>query len=418
MALSLGVAAGRAQADDAGLTIDQTVQLALAHNERSGIASLDIEVAAAGVDKARAAFLPVLAINSASLTDSPWDKAPHVVGSARASLSQPLITPSALPLWDQAKHQLDAQRAQSADDRRQLAFDASKAFLAVLLADEVVQAAQKKLDTAKANVDTTDAQFKAQLVSSNDVTRAQIDLASSQRELETDQGSLETSYIQLAFVANSTVPHKLAPPTALLAAGARPLAPVEVLVASSLKLRPDLAARHAAALAAHDFAREPRYRYFPTLGVTAQGNAQSSGTASGHDVDGSLSLTASWTIYDAGVRGADIRARDADAAIADLETEQLVREVETQVRSASVQLAAAQRALAAAHDTMVASQKSADETAILYKQGLAKAIELVDANEQRFLAEVSYAEAEFSLASAYLALLQALGKGPLDLEVP
>jgi outer membrane protein TolC len=67
---------------------------------------------------------------------------------------------------------------------------------------------------------------------------------------------------------------------------------------------------------------------------------------------------------------------------------------------------------------VTASRKSADETAILYHQGLAKAIELVDANEQRFLAEVTYAEAEFSLASAYFALLQAMGRGPLDLEVP
>ena len=63
---------------------------------------------------------------------------------------------------------------------------------------------------------------------------------------------------------------------------------------------------------------------------------------------------------------------------------------------------------------MDAARKSASETAILYKQGLAKAIELVDANEQRFLAEVNHAEAQFSLANAYLALLQAMGRGPLE----
>ena len=40
--------------------------------------------------------------------------------------------------------------------------------------------------------------------------------------------------------------------------------------------------------------------------------------------------------------------------------------------------------------------------AILYKQGLAKAIELVDANDSRFIAEVNYASAEFAMALAYL----------------
>ena len=65
---------------------------------------------------------------------------------------------------------------------------------------------------------------------------------------------------------------------------------------------------------------------------------------------------------------------------------------------------------------MDASRKSATETAVLYKQGLAKAIELIDANDQRFVAEVNYAEAEFTVANAYLALRQAMGLDPLGTE--
>ena len=67
---------------------------------------------------------------------------------------------------------------------------------------------------------------------------------------------------------------------------------------------------------------------------------------------------------------------------------------------------------------MTAARKSADETAILYRQGLAKAIELVDANEQRFLAEVNFAEAEFSVANAYLALAPGDGPRPARTELP
>jgi outer membrane protein TolC len=142
--------------------------------------------------------------------------------------------------------------------------------------------------------------------------------------------------------------------------------------------------------------------------------ASSNVPAMGHTVDGTISLNASWSIYDAGARSADARARDASAAIADLSSTALVRSVDAQVRSAAMLLAAAQAALGAAQDAVVAGRKSADETAILYHQGLAKAIELVDANEQRFVAEVSYAEAEYSVASAYLALRQAMGNGPLE----
>jgi outer membrane protein TolC len=396
-----------------GLTLEQAVQLALGRNERAAISELNVEVADAGVARARVAFLPVLAATGSG-NWAPEDKQPTKTAKGQLSLNQPLIVPPAWPLYDQAKHALEAQRAQTVDDKRQLAFDAAKAYFAVLLADEVVQAAQKKLDTAQENLKDTDAQVKAQLVSSNDVTRAQVDLGSSQRELAADQGSLEAAYISLEFLVSSKVPRGLSVPNALLTASQRPVTTPDALVATALKARPDLAAKKASGLAAHDFAREPRMRWFPTLAFQAIFSATSNPPATGNAVDGSLALTAAWTIYDAGARDADARSRDASAAIADLNTQALLRSIDAQVRAAAAQLVASQQALGAAKTAMDSSRKSASETAILYRQGLAKAIELVDANEQRFLAEVNYAEAEFSLATTYLSLLQAMGRGPLE----
>ncbi|HEX7602911.1 MAG TPA: TolC family protein, partial [Polyangiaceae bacterium] len=120
---------------------------------------------------------------------------------------------------------------------------------------------------------------------------------------------------------------------------------------------------------------------------------------------------------DAGIRYADRRSRDALATIADLTVGQLSRTVDAEVGSAVVALEASQAALAASEQAMNAARQSADETAILYRQGLAKAIELVDANNQRFLAEVNYSTAEYSTALAYLGLRQALGLDPLGTEL-
>jgi outer membrane protein TolC len=406
------VAMGRvASSQPAPLRLDDAIQLALTRNERARIAELDVVIADAGVSKARTAFLPVLSASGNDTLhprDTPLDTA-----NGALTLSQPLFVPSAWPLLDQAKHELAGQRAQSADDKRQLAFDAAKAFFSVLLADQVVKAAQRKLDTAKADLADTDAQVKAQLVSSNDVTRAQIGLASSVRELASDQGTLAAAYVQLALILNQPVSGQLEVPAALLDAGVKPLPAADTLVASSLARRPDLAARKDFALAAHDFAREPRMRWLPTFGLVGQLTASSRADGNDHDVTGTVAVTASWTIYDAGSRTADARSRDASAVIADLTAEGLVRTVDAQVRSAAVSLASAQQALAAAGDAMTASRKSAAETAILYHEKLAKAIELLDANEQRFAAEVNFAVAQFSVASAYLALRQAMGLDPI-----
>jgi len=414
IAVAVGSAAGVAHADDT-LTIDQAIQLALTRNERARITELNTVQAEAAVDKARAAFLPVLAATGAD-TYHPADTPPPPknIANGALQLSQPIFAPSAFPLYDQAKHALDAQHAQTIDDKRQLAFDTAHAFFSVLLAQRVVEAAQKELETANADVADTDAQFKAQLVSSNDVTRAKISLAGVERDLATDKGNLDNALIALGFVVNAAPAHRLTPPTSLLDAGKKSQGSADQLVADGLAKRPDLTAHKASALAAHDFAREPRWRYLPTLGFVGELTATTNNPMGADHVDGLLALQASWTLFDAGARYADAKSRDAAAEIADLNTQALVRSIEADVRGSLAQLSAAQSALSGAQDAVDASRKSADETAILYRQGLAKAIELVDANEQRFEAEVSYAEAEYAVANAYLALRQAMGLGPLE----
>jgi outer membrane protein len=408
-AILLGTASARA---DDSLTLDQAIQLALSRNERAQITDLEIVEADAAVERAHVAFLPALNATGAD-TYRPRDS-PKNLATGQLQLTQPLIAMSAFPLLEQAKHNLSAQKSQTIEDKRQLSFDVAKAYFAVLLAQEVVTAAQKKLDTATADVADTEAQFKAQLVSSNDVTRAKISLSSSVRELAQDRSQLDTSYIELGFVINAPAPKQLTPPTTLLDAGKVVPPAAETLVAQSLAARPDLVAKKDSALAAHDFAKEPRYRYFPTLALVGQLSYTSNAPTNGHDVDGTVGLAAQWNIYDGGARSADSRSRDAAAEIADLNTKALIRTIDLDVRTAVTQLTAAQQALAAAQDASIEAGKSADETAILYHQGLAKAIELVDANEERFAADVSFAEAAYAVANAYLALRQAMGQGPIE----
>jgi outer membrane protein TolC len=404
--------AGVARADDT-ITIDQAIQLALTRNERAKITELTTVEAEAGVDKARVAFLPVLAATGTN-TYHPVDKSPQMVPNGDLALTQPIFAPSAFPLYDQAKHALDAQRAQTVDDKRQLAFDTAHAFFAVLLAQRIVEAAQEELETAKFDVTQTNAQFKAALVSSNDVTRAKLSQAGTERDLATDKGNFDAALVALAFIVNAKPPSHLATPTTILDAGKQAPGAVETLIAQGLAQRPDLVAHKQTALAAHDFAREPRWRFFPSLNFVGELTATTDNSPGTDRIDGFLAVQASWTIWDAGSRDADAKTRDAAASIADLNAIMLARSVENDVRTAVAQLTAAQNALTGAQDAVDASRKSANETAELYKNGLAKAIELVDANEQRFESEVSYAEAEYAMANAYLALRQAMGLGPLE----
>ncbi|NVB81604.1 MAG: TolC family protein [Kofleriaceae bacterium] len=394
------------------LTLDRAIELAMSRNERASIADLDVSIAEANLALARTRFLP-LVDSQGTVAFRPRND-PGTVAEASIALSQPIFDPSAFPLHSQAKHELAAGKAQRIDDRRRLAFDAASAFFTVLLADQVAQAAQRKLDTAKTNLDTTDAQFKAQLVSSNDVTRAQINLSTAARELAASQGNLQAAYIDLELLLNTRIDAGLAPPAGLLAAGRAPFVVTDDVIANGTSQRLDLVADKELARAAHESAREPKMRYLPSVQLGAEVAATTNAPLSGNTLDALVAISARWTLFDSGARSADAKARDARARILDLEASQLQRSIEAEIRAAALLLASRQQALTAAGTARDAARKGADEALILYRQGLAKAIELVDANDQRFNAEVNYASSEFDVARAYLSLRLAMGLDPLE----
>jgi outer membrane protein len=399
------------------LSLDEAVKLVLTKNERATISDLNVVVAVAAVEKARTAFLPLL---TAQGQDTAHGTAvPTNVGTGNVILLQPLINASAFPLYAQARRLEDAQRQQNVDDRRLLEFSAATAFFAVLSAQDVVVAAQRQLENARANLSDTTARAEAGLSSTNDVTRANLDAQAAARELETDKGALDNAYVQLALAVNTPVPSSVVPPSATLLAAKQPAGAPDSLVQVAMERRPDLNVAKLQAVAAHDFADEPMLRLIPTLAVQGQLTANSNvpTSAGGHWNDEIVQGTLIWTPYDSGVRYADKHSRDALAAIADLDVTFLARNVDAQVRSAVAVLLASQSAFSVADEAVKLARQSVDETAILYREGLAKAIELVDANDSRFAAEVNYASAEYAMAQAYLDLRQAIGLHPLGTDM-
>ena len=254
------------------------MQLALTKNERSRIADLNVTEADAALARARTAFLPVLSANGNDQIRGSGD--PTNVATGSLSINQPIFNPSAFPLY--AAGARAARQHQGPERRRQAPARVRRGARVLRRAPRrrrSSQAAQRQLDTAQANLADTQARAQAQLVSSNDVTRAQIDLGGALRERRDRQGHARRR-VRRSSRSRSTRPSRATRsrrPTdaprrrAATAAAARGAGPARARPPARISSR-----SASSAIAAHDFADEPLLRLVPTLGL--QGAALSTTT--------------------------------------------------------------------------------------------------------------------------------------------
>ncbi len=394
------------------LTIERAVDLAVTRNERAAIADTTVEAAEARVRRARTAFLPRFDVNGNIGSDIGNGSERDV--STTATLTQTLFDARVFPLYRQQRFERDAVVLSAEDSKRLLGFDAAATFLSTLSFEQVFLAAERRRTFAQTNLDDVRARFEAGLVSSNDVTRAELELATAVRELAQATGDVQAARVELETLLKTDVDGPLAPPVALLDAADNPPPAGEVGIAEAQTRRSDIAARRARVEALRAFADEPNARFFPSVLFTAQTRNINDGPVTNRNNEGFAGVSFAWPVFDGGLRGADRAERTANVRGAELQLELELREVERQMRSAAVQLSTEQASLREAAAAVRAAQKNANETNVLYREGLASALELADATQQLFEAEVAEVTARYRMALAYLSLREASGVTPVE----
>jgi outer membrane protein TolC len=412
-----------------GLTIEDAVRFALQNNERARKAPLRVEIAEGQLDRARDAFFPTL-VGSGVTTYKPDPPArtPSTTTSGALTLTQPLLNPSAFPQYAQQQHSLESEKWGSVQDKRQVAFDTAKAFIQALTLEHLQDSAKRKADTAKIGLEEARARSDAGLASTNDVTKAELQLATSLGQVATTQGNVVKAYISLSFLVGQKVAPPLVPPDNTTRAAQQyeesqrnqvksALDRREEALRAAQDRRPDVRSLHEKTEALRSSAHEPNYRLIPSISASGQMHFVVDPLPSEKAVDEQVSLNLTWPIFDAGFRYADRRQRVAQVESSEYDEKLLRRSVQTDIEVALATLRAARANFKATDDAVTSAQKNTDETLILYKQGLARAIEVNDANDKQFEAEVTRETAKLAMEQAYLDLRNALGFGPLDEDV-
>lgn len=426
-------ALARAQSPDPGtrLTLEQAVEVVVQRNERAQAATARAEASEARVQAARAFFFPRLTLGG-NYTRRLYEVVREVGGQqvvvqrhdafgGTANLRAPVLNARGFPLYRQAALERDAAKADALESQRLLSFEAADAFLATLSAEQVAQAATERLTFAQTALRDARARAAAKLVSTNDITRAELEVATAEREATRARGEVETAYLQLGNLLNADVQGPLAEPASLLQAAAE-TAPAEEgpmeagPMEEALARRLDLKALRSRSAALEAFASEPDLRLVPSLDAVAQYRVTNESGLSGRFGDGFAGLELSWELFDNGTRYAQRRERSALARATSLEATHLERRVGLQVEQAQVALRNAQAALTQAQLAAAAAERNAKEAQVLYREGLAGSLQVADANIRLFEAQVALARERYGLALALLDVRAAAGLDPLGKE--
>jgi len=400
------------------LTLSEALALAGRNNELAGIAAARIDRARALRRQAYAVLLPDLSFagtytrRSREVTRTVDDERIVVQAidalSGTVTVETDLFDVRAFPVARSATRNLEAQENASAEIRRVLAYDVASSFFAVLSAEQLRDAATRRIEVAQATVSDARTKLEAGLASSNDLTRAELELATAQLALTQAQNAVVDSRLSLGYLVTAPVDRALAEPPPEPAESSSP----EELERIAQEGRADLRELTLRAEGLRLLALEPVLRGVPTVTVRGTYRGTNEPGLSGRSRDWNVAALLNWDIFDGGGRYAEAAARRAEYREALLNADALKRRIALEIRTARTDLATARASLEQAQVRARVAEQNAREVRVRYSEGLATALEQADATVSAFEAEAELARQRFALGIAQLSLSRSLGRWP------
>ncbi len=410
------------------LTLESAIQRALARNEQALSADQGLRAAESRVSRARAYFLPQVTATGNYLR-RPFQVSRIVGGteiviqsynavSGVLALNLTLFDSQGIPGFRNIRSERAAQEYATLETKRQLAFEVSNAYLTTLGVDQVLVASQHRYEYAKQALDAARARYSAGLVGVNDVTRAELEFATAEMGVTQVRGQVQTTYLELGYLIDDPeAPHKeLEVPDFLLTAAEDIPVDVGQLIVEAQNRRLDLNSLRWHAKAQHALVLAPTLKWFPSLTLNAQYRYTNEAGLTGRNTNWNAGLTMNWTLFDGFNRSAEYAERKSLAIQADLDVQGAMRRVELEVRDALISLENQKASLKQAIIAQDVAKRNATEIAELYRQGLASALQVADANVRMFEAEVTLVRERYGLGISFLNLEAALGLDPFGKE--
>lgn len=390
-AQNLTLAQARARADEARAVVRQTASALVPTLSATGGYTRNSDQAAFGSPGGQLVYIQPLEV---------WQ--------GGAALRLPLVVPSAWFDLGSASHAADAARASAEAARLDVrAAFAGSAWLA-FMGEEIASASERAVAAAREQEQSSRRAVAAGTAAPLSVLQARTVTARRESELVLARSELERARLALGVFLGRSGPVRIVLPAGPPAADLDP----EPLAVEALARRPELRAREALVLSAERQLQSARWRWAPQISASGTVFAADVPYPTGQKDGWRVTVDLSWPLYDGGWRyGKADQARaalsGAEAARA-LERLQVGEEVQNAVRDVAV----ARERVRLGERQQEAAAEAAASARRGFGAGVAGSIEVIDANDRLFQAEVGLADARARLGRALVALDRAVGRSP------
>ncbi len=331
---------------------------------------------------------------------------PRAVLGASGTVRVPLVVPS---LW------ADAMAARSAERAAEASADATRLQLRTALVqgawaagagEEVVAASERALESAEEQARSAQAAVEAGTGVPLSVLQARTETVRRRSDLARARADLARSQLALGVLLGRAEPLRISPTVLSAPAGVD----ARSLAEEALARRPEIRAQAAQVEAAQRQLASARWRLAPQLSASASAFAQDVPLPTGKDDGWRITVDLVWPLYDGGARYG--RARQARGALsgarAALEAQRVA--VRQEVEDAARDVAVAEERLQLAQDQAKLAAEAAATARRGFAGGVASSLDVLDANDRLYQAEVGLAEAQARLGIALASLDRAAGR--------
>ena len=405
----LAVAAVNAQET---LSLDDALRLALQNNGLARAALAEIDAAGARLAAARANLAPSIDLSS-STTRTRIEGGGAIADTTQRQngfgLEWLLLDNGQRELRiRQSSRTAEATRQSTRETLRRVLFQTARAYYEVLRRKELLQVADTAVRRAETLLEVAKAQAEVGAAPQKDVLQAEADLANARVQQIQARNALRLAETDLkrliGWDAQKPLPALTAPDAP---PSPDPTLSVEQLWQRARLQRPDLRDAELRLQISRLGLDAARLNSLLRLQISARGFREYEPNSR---TQGSLSIVASYPLFDGGLTRANLREAEASLQSAQFRLQQAERDAYAEVESALLSLREASERLEASKIAVAAAQRNFDAAQESLREGVGTIVEVLTAQLALITAETNLVQATYDAAVAELQLRVATGE--------